>query len=234
MEMQDAAASSERAGNAPMAAQGCTNALDQRLGQQCKHLGEMPHSHPVSCLLLSTSNSVDEPKIPQSPQTCPQPELRGAEALRGPQPSPRGCSHQTLDSGIVRLGILNPKSLVHGAEGREGDGTLLLALNKEPASLSSGPDLLSLVPSVLTASPSLKYPSCCSSQLSMVKPGLETQADCLLSISKQHFPKEQTNNAANIPALSLRVQEAPGPGWEEGWLSCYQNPSSRGCCFSET
>lgn len=30
--MQDAAASSERAGNAPMAAQGCTNALGLKVG----------------------------------------------------------------------------------------------------------------------------------------------------------------------------------------------------------
>lgn len=54
------------------------------------------------------------------------------------------------DFRIVHLGILNPKSLVHGTERREGDESLLLALDREPASPSSGPDLLSLVPLFFT------------------------------------------------------------------------------------
>lgn len=48
------------------------------------------------------------------------------------------------------------------------------------------------------------------------------------------FTKQQRNVAADVPALSPRVQEAPGPGWEEGWLSRYQNTGSGVRGFSET
>ncbi|KAK4826671.1 hypothetical protein QYF61_010680 [Mycteria americana] len=35
--------------------------------------------------------------------------------------------------------------------------------------------------------------------------------DCLMSTYKQHFAKQRTNTAADVPSLSQRVQEAPGP-----------------------
>lgn len=119
--------------------------------------GEMSHSHPVSCLLLSTSNSVDEPnraQNPSEPPNLPSARAQGSRSFERTTAITPWLLTPNPGHGIVHLGILSPKSLLHGAERREGDGTLLLALSKEPASLSSGPDLLSLVPSVLTASPS--------------------------------------------------------------------------------
>lgn len=93
---------------------------------------------------------------------------------------------------------------------------MFLAPKKKPANPRSGPDPLlhvlsffSLPLSEMALAILMLFPTFHGK----VRDG---DADCLLSTCKQHFAKQQTNTAADVPALSQRVQEAPGPGWEEG------------------
>jgi len=101
----------------------------------------------------------------------------------------------------VQMGILNI-ALLHATERKEEDESMLLALNKKSANLSSGPDPLSLVLSFFSLPLSEMALEILMLYSTFHSKARDRDTDCLFSTYKQHFAKQQTNTAANVPVLS--------------------------------